>query len=126
MDDYKNRQDSQKTLTFQDVPASEGTHIALKPRRRLMETAADRADGLDFLIQKTRSIGLQPGEDPLVFNINRDLMRMEMNGLNLLTKIDSLNHRGEKLLWGVRKIRKYVCGGLNDLSQKVATRMHKS
>ena len=66
--DFENRQDSQKTLTFQDVQPSEGTpHIALKPRRRTIDTAADQ--GLDFLIQKTMSIGLQPGEDPLVIII---------------------------------------------------------
>ena len=26
--------------------------------------------------------------------------------------MDALNHKGEKLLWGVTKIRKYVCGGI--------------
>lgn len=68
MTDLKNRQDSEKTLSFQDAP-QDGIHIKIQPRRRLIETDADRADGLDFLIQKTRSIGLQPGEDPLVIMI---------------------------------------------------------
>ena len=53
------------------------THISLnlnstekeapKPRRRLKDSATDKADGLNVLIQKTKAISLIPEEKPIVF-----------------------------------------------------------
>lgn len=37
-----------------------------KPRRRLRDSARDKADGLDVLIQKTKAISIVPDEVPSV------------------------------------------------------------
>lgn len=76
-----------------------------KPRRRLNENHIDRADGLDILIQKTKAIGLRAGEEGLVSRFN------ELPNENGNEWLEALNNR-KNLLWGMRKIRKYVCGGI--------------
>jgi hypothetical protein len=71
---------------------------APKPRRRT-DTHTDTADGLDVLIQKTKAVGLLSGEEGLGHN---------ENGNEWLTALAS--HEHEKLYWGIKKVRKYVCG----------------
>ncbi|KAL2918655.1 hypothetical protein HK105_201489 [Polyrhizophydium stewartii] len=73
---------------------------APKPRRRNKETAADHADGLEVLIQKTRAINMETEVDLSVLGED------EADWVNRLH-----SHNPEDRLYGIRKIRKYVCGG---------------
>ncbi|KAI8927221.1 armadillo-type protein [Entophlyctis helioformis] len=72
-----------------------------KPRRRLKDTGVDHASGLDVLIQKTKAISLQPeaGHEPLVLGDDEEGWMRALQ-----------SHRASDCLWGIRKIRKYVCG----------------
>jgi hypothetical protein len=66
--DVQPRQPSVTHLSFADLTVAEldSNALPLKPRRRLLDSATDRADGLDILIQKTKAIGLRHGEEGLV------------------------------------------------------------
>ncbi|KAJ3276059.1 Importin alpha subunit (Karyopherin alpha subunit) (Serine-rich RNA polymerase I suppressor protein) [Terramyces sp. JEL0728] len=106
-----NKADNLKSLSLSSlshidtgfVGISQLNEPAPKPRRRLADGHKDRADGLDVLIQKTKAIGLRVGEEGLSPNENGNEW------------LDALNKRGENLLWGMRKIRKYVCGDGSDV-----------
>lgn len=105
------RQDSFQTLSsLTDMGFCDPKDLSAvkpKPRRRNGDSAAD---GLDILIQKTKNIGLRAGEEGLV-KITPYEQTANENGNEWL---EALSCRGEKLLWGVTKIRKFVCGDGSD------------
>ncbi|KAJ2999418.1 hypothetical protein HDV02_003036 [Globomyces sp. JEL0801] len=73
--------------------------ITLKPRPRRRADSSG-VDGLDILIQKTKAIGLRGQEDGLAAGEDGNKW------------LNALSTHGPNLLWGVTKIRKYVCGGM--------------
>ncbi|KAI8902678.1 armadillo-type protein [Globomyces pollinis-pini] len=75
--------------------------ITLKPRPRRRADSSG-VDGLDILIQKTKAIGLRGQEDGLAAGEDGNKW------------LNALSTHGPNLLWGVTKIRKYVCGEGSD------------
>eukprot|EP00842_Homolaphlyctis_polyrhiza_P005250 jgi/Hompol1/5726/HPOL_004651-RA len=74
---------------------------APKPRRRLKDTVADRSDGLNVLIQKTKAISLQHDDADITLNLGGE----EATWVQAISERDN-----DRKLWGIRRLRKYVCG----------------
>lgn len=100
--DEQVRQLSITSLSTVDLPfcgVAQLNVVKPKPRRYPWYSQRLPNDGIEVIIQKTRAMGV--GEEKLA---------ADENGNEWL---DALACGGERLIWGLRKIRKYVCGGIS-------------